>query len=139
MKKLNNLPLSVYIGLIILILAAIFMVATTSKYPLHIYLLPDNFTGEVVINFEQADSPPVEMEGKTIIYRIPSSGKLNTSSKLSTGPIEAYHVDENGARKKVRDEEFHAGGTTGGGEDNFPRAYLFIGSQEQYENYLKRQ
>ncbi|WP_028552122.1 DUF6843 domain-containing protein [Paenibacillus sp. UNC451MF] len=129
----------VFISLTIMVLGLIFLITTTNKNPLHIYLLPENFVGEVRVAFDQSDYPPLTKERNTFIYYIPKSGKLKTSNTMESGPVEVYYVDNQGQRKKVSHENFSGVSSHGGGEDNQTVATFFIGTKEQYENYVKQQ
>ncbi|MFK7692723.1 DUF6843 domain-containing protein [Paenibacillus sp. HJGM_3] len=111
-----------------LVMGFFFLVATTNKYPLHIYLVPENFVGEVEVTFEQTAFPPLPKERNSYIYNIPASGKLKTSNKMESGPVEVYYVDNQGQRKKVSHEEFH--GVSSHGGDRETTATTFIGKIE---------
>ncbi|WP_419875224.1 DUF6843 domain-containing protein [Candidatus Pristimantibacillus sp. PTI5] len=136
LKSIIGLPKYVFVALAILLMGFIFLIATINKNPLHIYLLPENFTGEVEITFAQADYPPLKIEKN--IYNVPTSGKLKTSTNLKGGPVEVYYVDNQGHRKEVIHEEFHGVSTGSGGKDNLTVAHFYIGTKDQYDNYVKQ-
>ena len=76
-----------------------------------IYLIPNNYRGNVEILYGNADGQEKESEGFRRIYRIPENGKLKTKYKLKGHSIylyncKYYYVDRNGNRKllKVYDE-----------------------------------
>ncbi|WP_046176203.1 DUF6843 domain-containing protein [Domibacillus indicus] len=49
-----------------------------------VYLLPDGFNKEsVVVNFNVDGAPPLEVKENKIVYTIPESGVLTTSSDSS--------------------------------------------------------
>jgi len=50
-----------------------------------VYVLPARFTGWVTVTFEVAGAPALPFEGDAQLVRVPSSGKVSTSSPLSTG------------------------------------------------------
>lgn len=129
----------VFIALTIMVLGFIFLITTTNKNPLHIYLLPENFVGEVEVTFDQSDYPPLTKEKNTFIYHIPKSGKLKTSNTMENGAVEVYYVDNQGMRKKVSHEHFSGVSSHGGGEDNQTVATFFIGTKKQHEDYVKQQ
>ncbi len=58
---------------------------------------------------------------------------------MESGPVEVNYVDNQGQRKKVSHEQFHGVSSHSGGEDDLTVATLFIGTKEQYENYVKQQ
>ncbi|WP_079913204.1 hypothetical protein [Paenibacillus sp. 32352] len=120
------------------VIGIVFLIATTNKNPLHVYQVPENFTGQVEVTFEQSDSPPLQKERNAYIYTIPQSGKLKTSSTLKSGPVEVYYIDNQGTRKKVSHEQLHNVASTHS-SDRGTTSTFFIGSKEQYENYLKQQ
>jgi hypothetical protein len=139
MKRLFNLPKSVCAALAILLLAILFLLVTTSRNPLHVYLLPSHITGKVEVMFDQADAPPLQKDHNRYIYPIPASGKLKTSNSMESGPVEVYFVGEHGEPVKVSHEQLHGMGTSGGGEESGAIAHFFIGEKEQYDLYLKQQ
>jgi hypothetical protein len=140
LKSIIGLPKFVFVAVAILFMLFIFLIATINKNPLHIYLLPENFIGEVEITFDQANYPPLEKGKNTYIYNVPMSGMLKTSSTLKSGTVEVYYVDNQGHRKKVSHEEFHGVSTGSGGKDNnLTVAHFFIGTKVQYDNYVKQQ
>lgn len=120
-----------FITLTIIVLSLIFLITTTIKNPLHIYLLPENFVGEVEITFDQSEYPPLTKERNKFIYHIPKSGKLKTSNTMKSGAVKVYFVDNQGQRKKVSHELFSGVSSHGGGENNQTVAAFFIGTKEQ--------
>ncbi|MDR6550781.1 DUF6843 domain-containing protein [Paenibacillus qinlingensis] len=120
-------------------LGLIIFITTINNNPHHIYLLPENFVGEVQVTFDQLDYPPLPKEENAFIYTIPKSGKLKTSNTMESGGVEVNYVDNQGQRKKVSHEQFHGVSSHGGGEDNLTVARTFIGTKEQYDDYLKQQ
>lgn len=138
-KPMIGLSKYVYMALAILAAGVLFLIATTSKNPLHVYLIPENFVGEINIVFEQAAYPPLDKEKNSYIYRVPKSGKLQTSSKMESGPVEVYYVDEHGNRTKIGHDRFHGVSAGSGSEQSGSVATLFIRTKEQYEIHVKRQ
>lgn len=128
----------IFVALFFMLSGVIFLFATINKNPLHIYLVPENFAGEVEITFNQTDSPPLAKEKNSMVYTVPESGKLKTSSSLESGPIEVYYVDNQGQRKKVSQERLHGVASTHGG-DRDTISKFYIGTKEQYENYVNQQ
>lgn len=121
-----------------MVIGIIFLNVSLNKNPLHVYLIPENFVGEVEVTFEQSDSPPLVKEGNSYIYNIQKSGKLKTSSELESGTVEVYYVDNQGQRKKLSDGQLHGVASTRSG-DRETSSTFFIGTEEQYENYLNQQ
>ncbi|WP_284645045.1 DUF6843 domain-containing protein [Paenibacillus silviterrae] len=136
MRSKTGLPRSVIVALAILLLAILFLILTVNRNPLHIYLLPENFVGQVQTIFEQPDAPPLAKENNnTYIYHVPASGTLKTSSRMESGPVEVYYIDSQGNRRKVEHERFHGVSTRSGGPDNITVSEFFIGSEEQYDSF----
>jgi hypothetical protein len=138
MKKVIGLPIYVPVALAILLMGYVFLIATTNNNPLHIYLLPENYVGEVEVTYEQADNPPLAKEGNSTINNIPKSGKLKTSSTMESGPVEVYYVDNQGQRKKVSHEQLHGVASSHGGDRDITSTF-YIGTKEQYEKYVNQQ
>lgn len=68
------------------------------------YILPREFTGAVLIIFNQKDGEEKEYDGKTRIYRVPKSGVLKTQFQQGVGyrkvtyvshDIELYYLKPN--------------------------------------------
>jgi len=136
-KRIFGLPIYVSVALGILLLGSFFLITTINKNSLHIYLVPENFNGEVKVIYEQANNPPLVKERNKYIYNIPTSGKLKTSSAMESGPVEVYYVNDQGLRKKVSDDLLHGVASTHGGDID-PISTFFIGTEEQYESYIKQ-
>ncbi|MEI2358543.1 DUF6843 domain-containing protein, partial [Mesobacillus zeae] len=70
------------------------------------YLLPSEFEGCVVINYNVKDALPLKIENNEIIYKVPKSGIIDTSSPSDFGwvnekhsgayQLSAFYVDEKG-------------------------------------------
>lgn len=83
------------------------------------------------------------MEGNNIIFEVPPSGKIKTSSKNVTGPMRLYYVDEKGAQKEIPTnvEMIHDVSTTSGtigkadgkSEDIPEKLSFYIGTKEQWD------
>jgi hypothetical protein len=137
MNRNIGLPKYMYVALAFIVAGLLFLIATTSNQPLHIYLLPDNFVGEVEITFDQVVYPPLDQEHQTYFYNIPKSGRLKTSSKMVAGPLKAYYIDNQGHRNELglHEEFIHAVSTHSGGQDNLTVISFFVGTKEQYHNH----
>ena len=68
-----------------------------------ICLIPENFTGIVLIVFDQKDGVPEEIENGLHVYRIPLSGILRTQVKASyiAESRKFYYIDNSGKRVKI--------------------------------------
>lgn len=68
-----------------------------------IRLIPEGYTGPVVIIFNQSDGTPVKYEDNKRVYEIPKSGILKTQFSKNTGfqINEFYYVSDKGKRTKI--------------------------------------
>jgi hypothetical protein len=107
------------------------------------FLLPNDYTGWVEVTFGQVDSTSLKHEGNNIIFEVPPSGKIKTSSKNVTGPIRVYYVDEKGTQKEfpTNVEMIHGVSTTSGtigktdgkSEDITEKLSFYVGTKEQWD------
>lgn len=69
-----------------------------------IYLLPEGFTGGVVILFDQPDGIVRSVEDGRLVYAIPDEGILKVQGPPRTGLVskEYYFVSKRGDRKRIR-------------------------------------
>lgn len=109
------------------------------------FLLPDGYTGWVRIEFEVHDSPPLEMANGRYILRIPSDGKLTTSSPEQYGwANDEYYFYSNSGIRRLPDSgtanliwgklNGEAGGLSG------TRKYeeFFVGTRQQFAEQISR-
>ena len=69
-----------------------------------IYLIPEGFTGGVIVLYNQPDGiEPEKSEDGTIVYRIPKDGFLKVNSPLNEGKyrFKYYFVDEKDKRIEI--------------------------------------
>lgn len=108
-----------------------------------VYEVPEGFQGWVLISFQHPECPPIPLEGGKLVFRIPPSGVLCTSSTLQTG----WARDEYYFVGKVRTPIKSTGWGGGGGvwlESNGQCgtganpvavfANFFVGSEEETRN-----
>lgn len=50
-----------------------------------IYLIPDGFSGKIIVYFDQSDGDPVEYKNNARIYHIPKSGYLKSQFQKNGG------------------------------------------------------
>src|SRR5262245_44203603 len=55
-----------------------------------IHMLPDDYTGPVLILADQRDGTAPEYRGSARIYRIPPSGVLKTQFSIHHGPVDLH-------------------------------------------------
>src|SRR5690606_7354878 len=68
------------------------------------HLIPEGYTGPVVIVFSQPDGLPEETEGDVRIYRVGPDGLLETQFEMNAGivgDLAFYYVDSTGARNEI--------------------------------------
>lgn len=116
---------------------------------LHLYVLPENFTGEMKVEFGVAGEPPLLMEDGAYVYLLPASGKMRTSTPFKAGEIRFYYAEQSGGRRQfgAGDGRVHGGVTgshshyTSDGRQIDSPVYVryFIGSEEQYASYVAQQ
>lgn len=70
---------------ILLILLVIITAIGCSKKEEVVYILPEGYTGYVVVLYNQADGVEEKYEGDKRVYEIPSSGILKTKFKADYG------------------------------------------------------
>ncbi len=68
-----------------------------------IYLIPKDYTGDVIIFFNQPDGVIPEVENGLYVYKIPEDGILKVKTSGVTGVVDKsyYYVDENNERRKI--------------------------------------
>jgi hypothetical protein len=71
-----------------------------------IFLIPDNFHGDLYVVYDQAHGTDQEFDGMSRLYRIPKTGILFTKFKpeTSTADQEYFYVDAGGNRRKLMEE-----------------------------------
>lgn len=103
--KIKNVIL---ISVLIIIVAFIYIVFNYPKAEPETLLIPQNYTGEVIVIFDQKDGTPIEYEKKNRIYHIPESGILFTQFEYSPGVIDQkyYFIDSVGNRQVIEYRPF---------------------------------
>ncbi|GAA4837885.1 hypothetical protein GCM10023310_14400 [Paenibacillus vulneris] len=120
----------------------LFLLNQSTENPTHKFLLTKGFTGWVEVTYEQPGSPALKEEGGTLIYEVPPSGKVMTSSKNVSGPMVLFYVEQDGRQVKVPTNVpmIHDQGTSGGGKvgsdgqtEKIPeKLTFFVGTEEQW-------
>jgi len=72
-----------------------------------IFVIPENFRGQVVIEYGVHDGTKKEYEGKWRVYKVPENGHLKTRFTLKGNAIRLsgskyYFVDNKGNRKRIK-------------------------------------
>ena len=94
-----------HLKIIVRLIIALNLSCVTFAKPTEIdYLIPQDFTGGVIIVFNQPDgiTPETSNDG-TVIYRIPKDGLIKVKAPLKNVPYEFkyYFVDEKGNRTPI--------------------------------------
>ncbi|MCQ6564109.1 DUF6843 domain-containing protein [Paenibacillus mendelii] len=115
-----------------------------SENPIHKFLLPKDYTGWIEVVFDQPEYSELKHEGNHIVYEVPPSGKIKTSSINVSGPMSFYYVDNNGQKTEITDieEMIHGVGTSSGSIGNAngiteeipEKLSFFVGTKEQWED-----
>lgn len=88
-------------GLIIYVVTATFFKAVPEKY-----VIPAGYKGEVYVIFGVPNGRPVEKEGRTLVYRIPSDGIMLTSAQSSPELFRSsyYFQKTDGSLDQIKNE-----------------------------------
>lgn len=84
--------------------AVLIFIGCSERAEPEVHLIPEGFTGPVVIIFGDSSATPVRYEGESRVYDIPESGVLRTSSDVNEGvrlESEYFYVDEDGDRTAI--------------------------------------
>ena len=82
------------------------------------YLIPQGHTGWVLIEYEVKGTPPAGSENGFNLFKVPRSGRLQTSSpRMQAGwaKDEYYYVDSKGQRQPLKSTGWGKGGMIWGG------------------------
>ncbi|MFS0646080.1 DUF6843 domain-containing protein [Siminovitchia sp. 179-K 8D1 HS] len=133
------------IVLTLLVIGAVYLIMNSNKKGVdQTYLLPMDFKGCVVINYEVKGAPPLKIENNEIKYKVPKDGIVYTSSPMEFGWVnkkhsgsyqsKAFYVDKNGDIVKELPQEEIRFGATGSiqeeGEQERKYYYQIFGSEE---------
>ncbi len=108
------------------------------------YLLPMGFEGCVVINYNVKGARPLKIDNNEIVYKVPKSGVLNTSSPSDFGwvneqhsggyQLRAFYVDGKGNKiKELHQEKIRLGANGAAQEEGKPErqySYQIFGSED---------
>lgn len=108
------------------------------------YLLPLGFEGCVVINYNVKGATPLKIENNEIVYKVPKTGVLYTSSPSDFGwvnkkhsgayQLHAFYVDEKGEKiEELPQEKIRFGANGATQEEGKPEkhhSYQIFGSED---------
>ncbi|MBH5319604.1 hypothetical protein I6N90_17545 [Paenibacillus sp. GSMTC-2017] len=132
-----------------LIAGAVFFLMLSSN-PTHKFLLPNGFTGTIEVTFEQSEFPALKKEGRSIIiYEVPPSGKISTSSKNISGQVVLTYVKQDGNLVEfptnipmihgLHTSSGEKGGANGVIEKLPEKLTFFVGTEKQWLEAGKKQ
>ncbi|MDQ0903135.1 hypothetical protein [Paenibacillus sp. V4I7] len=141
MKKILGIASTVSV-IVCLILGTIIIFGNPDN-PTHKFLLPKEYSGWIEVVFDQPEFPALKHEGNYIVYEVPPSGKIKTSSRNISGSMVFYYVDYNGQKTKLPETVImiHGLGTSSGEIGNADgtttkipeKLRFFVGTKEQWE------
>lgn len=128
-------------GLISIVFIAVLLTSCETTRRPCVYRIPEGFTGWVLIEFDQTNSPPLRENGGKLIFDIGRDGRLYTSSGLETGwARDEYYID-NGS-KKLSVSNWGGGGMIWGSSTGLSQVQgargisyenFFVGTEEQFQ------
>lgn len=137
------IPFFAVIVTISIIAGGIILLNRTDRTTTHLFLLPKGFTGWVEVTYEQPGFPALIKEGRILIYEVPPSGKVMTTSKNVSGTMVLNYVEQDGRRIEIPTDVsmIHGQGTSGGDRggpngliEKFPeKLTFFVGTEEQWQ------
>jgi len=147
MKKLLIYGAVVLLGAPILIVVGVAtwdFIEGTIRAP-ELYEFQPGYRGWVIIQYEVPSCPPLEERGRTVVYKVPPSGCLCTSSPTHEGvhTMKYEYVNPNGTRTKIPGWSFWESepgvwdGTTAAVRSTsgmrFVQEVFFVGSKKEFE------
>ncbi|MDQ0876060.1 hypothetical protein QFZ77_004719 [Paenibacillus sp. V4I3] len=141
MRKM--LGIAIAVSVVVCLIIGTIIVFNKPDNPTHKFLLPKEYTGWVEVIFDQPENPALKQEGNYIVYEVPPSGKIKTSSRNNTGSMVLYYIDNNGKKTKLPETVImiHGLGTSSGEIGNADgtttkipeKLSFFVGTEEQWE------
>jgi hypothetical protein len=130
--------------------AAISMGAPIARHP-DKFLIPENYVGWIEVKYGETNSPALQMNNRILIYQIPDSGLLSTSSLLEGGwaKDEYFYSSQDGSLHSLKETGWGDGGMVWGNtneweaspDGSMPKqvaAYFYVGTEEQYHRAESR-
>jgi uncharacterized lipoprotein YehR (DUF1307 family) len=121
--------INIFIFTIVFVLCASSCMNTTDE----VYLIPQDYNGEVVILYNQTDGILPDLENGAYVYRISEDGVLKVKSNRKKGVVNKnyYYLNANGNRQRI--EYLYPGGREIK-ESRQQRLSFDNISQNEYEN-----
>ncbi|MCA1035816.1 MULTISPECIES: DUF6843 domain-containing protein [Bacillus] len=131
-------------ALALIILVTVYRLIAIQEGVDQTYLLPMGFEGCVVINYNVKGARPLKIDNNEIVYKVPKSGVLNTSSPSDFGwvneqhsggyQLRAFYVDGKGNKiKELHQEKIRFGANGAAQEEGKPErqySYQIFGSED---------
>lgn len=149
MKK----PIIIGLAIILAALSIWFFLFREKEGRDEVYLIPEGYTGCVVIAYDQPNEPSLRIINDKLVYKIPENGILKTSShygfgwlyKDDSGWFNAKYFYVNDEGKKVKeipqeniDYEYYTSETDGSGkEDSSLYSFYLARSKEEIPESVK--
>jgi hypothetical protein len=122
-----------FVWFVLVMVAAVSMGPSIARHPSR-FLIPDGYVGWVEVKYRESNAPPLPMNNGTLIYRIPGSGLLVTSSILEDGwaKDEYFYYPKNGSVRALKETGWGSGGMIWGGSNSTVEQYFYVGTEAQY-------
>lgn len=136
------LPRKCSIGLLLLGIAHMAWCQEPERQP-HRYLIPAGYIGWVRISYGVENAKPLQLEDGFLVFRIPPSGLLNTSSASATGwAIDEYYFYDNDTIQRIDKPLTHIWAPSIGreeipGKETSHYQHFFVGNEEEYQKNLR--
>jgi hypothetical protein len=128
---------------VLALLGLLALTACSNKRTACVYELPHGYTGWVLIEYYRADAPPIRKVNGKLLFQIPSSGKLATSSALEYGWAKDEYFDVGQVRTELKQTFWGGGGriwgeanghTDGTGQRTRIYEFFFVGTENAFKN-----
>lgn len=125
--------------------AGISMGPTVARHSVK-YLIPDRYTGWVVVLYDEPTAPPLPVVKGEIVCKFPADGILRTSSLFEDGwaKDKFFYYSTDGSLHQLRDRSWVSGGMIWDGSVSYelpageiPKQFdkmYFVGSEEQFHH-----
>jgi len=145
-EKKFKLGLSVIIGVLVLafLVVAVYVYQKGQPREADLFLIPQGYTGMVVVQYGIADAPEMPREGEYWVNKIGADGKLNSPLErpervFPRGTDQFYFVDAQGNRTEaVKGVHVHGGEVVYEGSDDAGKGRFYVGTAEEWAKVLRQ-
>lgn len=142
-KKIIKILFAAILALCMVIF--IFILIFTRQLKRDRYLIPEGYTGWILVHYSVSDAPVLNIEDGFRLIKIDEKGEAFTSSEIITGEgykDEYYYISGDKNRTAIPQKYFGAGGGTIGKLDkgaNYKSIcyFFWLGTTEQFEKMGK--